>query len=84
MPPKNHMYTPAPDGDAPKLNQQSSALVRWACAKFNALLADDNYDAGHALIEEWFEWVDVKSYINESTLFFNGDELNELYKQSKG
>ena len=38
---------------------------------------------GMALRDEWFEWVEKKTYINESTVFFDGDELNELYKQSK-
>ena len=82
MPPKD-FYSPAPDGDTSKLNTQRSSLVHWIVGRFHTLLADGREKDGMALMDEWFEWVDTRTYINESTVFFDGDELNELYKQSK-
>ena len=52
-------------------------------SRFHTLLADGREQEGMALMDEWFEWVDTRTYINESTVFFDGDELNELYEQSK-
>ena len=34
-------------------------------------------------MDEWFEWVDKETYINESTLFFDGEELMNSMNQSK-
>ena len=82
MPPKD-FYSPAPDGDISKLNRQRKSLVHWIVGRFHSLLADGKEQDGMALMDEWFEWVDTRTYINESTVFFDGDELNELYKQSK-
>ena len=83
MPPKD-FYSSVPDGDVSRLNRQRSSLVHWLVGRFHELLAEGNDEMGFALMDEWFEWIDKKTYINESTVFFDGDELNELYKQSKG
>ena len=82
MPPKD-FYSPSPDGDISKLNRQRKSLVHWIVGRFHTLLADGRDDDACNFMDEWFEWVDKKTYINESTVFFDGDELNELYKQSK-
>ena len=82
MPPKD-FYSPAPDGDTSKLNRQRSSLVHWIVSRFHTLLADGREQDSMAFMDEWFEWVDTRTYINESTVFFDGDELNELYEQSK-
>ncbi len=74
---------PARDGDTSRLNEQRSDLIYWIVGQFHVLLAEGKDEDGHAFMDEWFEWIDKKSYINESTLFFDGDELNELYEQSK-
>ena len=82
MPPKD-FYSSVPDGDVSRLNRQRSSLVHWIVGRFHQLLADGRDDDACNFMDEWFEWVDKKTYINESTVFFDGDELNELYKQSK-
>ena len=82
MPPKD-FYSSVPDGDVSRLNRQRSSLVHWIVGRFHSLLADGREQDSMALMDEWFEWVDTRTYINESTVFFDGDELNELYEQSK-
>ena len=81
--PTEDLYASVPDGDASKLNKQRSELIYWIVGRFHELLAEGKDEEGFALMDEWFEWVDTKTYINESTVFFDGDELHELYEQSK-
>ena len=75
---------PAPAEDALKLNTQRSTLILWIVERFQTLLAEGREEDACHFMDEWFEWMDKDSYINESTLFFDGDELNELYKSVKG
>ena len=35
-------------------------------------------------MEEWAEWVDPQVYINESTVFFDENEVKEHYESAKG
>ena len=81
--PTEDFYSSVPDDDTSKLNKQRSELIYWIVGRFHELLAEGKDEEGFALMDEWFEWVDKKTYINESTVFFDGDELHELYKQSK-
>ena len=75
---------PAPDKDVLRMNTVRSTLILWIVERFQALLAEGREDDACCFMDEWFEWMDKESYINESTLFFDGDELNELYKSVKG
>ena len=74
---------PAPAEDALKLNTQRSTLILWIVERFQTLLAEGREDDACYFMDEWFEWMDRETYINESTLFFDEEELNELYKQIK-
>ncbi len=74
---------PAPDEDVLKLNTVRSDLILWIVERFQTLLAEDRPDDACYFMDEWFEWMDKDTYINESTLFFDEEELNELYKQIK-
>ena len=74
---------PAPAEDALKLNTQRSTLILWIVERFQTLLAEGREGDACHFMDEWFEWVDKDSYINESTLFFDEEELNELYEQIK-
>ena len=75
---------PAADEDVLKLNTVRSDLILWIVERFQYLLAEERHNDALAFLDEWFEWVDKETYINESTLFFDEDELNELYKSVKG
>ena len=74
---------PAPAADALKLNTQRSTLILWIVERFQTMLAEGREDDACCFMDEWFEWMDRDTYINESTLFFDEEELNELYKQNK-
>ena len=74
---------PADDKDALRLNVVRSDLILWIVERFQLMLAEGRYNDALAFMDEWFEWVDKETYINESTLFFDGEELNELYESIK-
>ena len=74
---------PADDEDALRLNTVRSELILWIVERFQLMLAEGRECDALAFMDEWFEWMDKDSYINESTLFFDEEELNELYKQIK-
>ena len=75
---------PAPNEDVLKLNTVRSDLILWIVERFQLMLAEDRHNDALAFMDEWFEWIDKDSYINESTLFFDEEELNELYESVKG
>ena len=74
---------PAPDEDVLKLNTVRSDLILWIVERFQLMLAEERHNDALAFMDEWFEWVDKDSYINESTLFFDENELKELYESAK-
>ena len=74
---------PVPDEDALRLNTVRSDLILWIVERFQTLLAEGREEDACNFMDEWFEWMDKDTYINESTLFFDEEELNELYKQIK-
>ena len=74
---------PAPEEDALRLNTVRSDLILWIVERFQTLLAEGREEDACNFMDEWFEWMDKDTYINESTLFFDEEELNELYKQIK-
>ena len=73
----------APEEDRLRLNTQRSALILWIVERFQTMLAEGREEDACHFMDEWFEWMDKETYINESTLFFDEEELNELYKQIK-
>ena len=75
---------PAPDEDVLRMNTQRSTLILWIVERFQTLLAEGREDDACCFMDEWFEWMDRDTYINESTLFFDEEELNELYESVKG
>ena len=70
MPPHDHLYSSVPNDGVSRLNNQRASLVHWIVGRFHELLAEGNDEMGFALMDEWFEWIDKKTYINESTVFF--------------
>ena len=74
---------PAEDEDVQRLNKVRSDLVVWIVERFQRLLAEQRMDDACHFMDEWFEWVDPHSYINESTLFFDENEIKELYENIK-
>ena len=73
----------APEEDRLRLNTQRSALILWIVERFQTMLAEERECDALAFMDEWFEWMDKETYINESTLFFDENELKELYESAK-
>ena len=71
---------PADDKDVLKLNTVRSDLILWIVERFQTLLAENRPDDACHFMDEWFEWMDKETYINESTLFFDVEELKDEYK----
>ena len=74
---------PVPEKDTLRLNKVRSDLVQWVIDRFHILLADGKEDDACEFMEEWSEWVDPQLYINESTVFFDENEIRELYESIK-
>ena len=74
---------PAPDEDVMRMNQVRSDLILWIVDRFRYLNAEGDQCDALAFVDEWFEWLDKDSYINESTLFFDSNDLKELYESGK-
>ena len=74
---------PAPEEDALRLNVVRSDLILWIVERFQTLLAEGREEDACCFMDEWFEWMDKETYINESTLFFDSDELKDLYESVK-
>ena len=70
----------AADEDVLRLNTVRSDLVLWIVERFQSILAEGRHGDALAFMDEWFEWIDKDSYINESTLFFDEEELKDEYK----
>lgn len=66
--------------DALRISEQRDDICEWMMTRFRELIANDRVDDALHFADEWFEWMDPEAYINEQTLFYNEDELAELYK----
>ena len=62
-----------------QISEQRDDLCEWMIARFRELMEADRIDDAICLADEWFEWADPENYINEQTLFYNEDELLQLY-----
>ena len=70
--------------DRSTLNDVRANLILWVVERFRYLRAEGRESDALCFADEWFEWLSPDDYINESTLFFDEDELNELYESVKG
>jgi len=66
--------------DALRISEQRDDLCEWVVDRFRQLIAEDRNDDAICFADEWFEWLDPNNYINESTHFFDEDELAALYE----
>ena len=69
--------------DRSTLNDARGNLILWIVERFRYLRAEDRESDALCFADEWFEWLSPDDYINESTLFFDTDELKELYESIK-
>ena len=67
--------------DALRISQQRDDIYDAVCDRFKELMKEDNIDGALALADEFYEWMDPDQLEQEVTLFFNADELEQLYEQ---
>ena len=65
-----------------RLSEQRDAIYEGVVDQFRVLMAQDNIDGALALADEFFEWMDPRTYINESTHFYLEDDLREVYRRA--
>ena len=70
--------------DALRISRQRDAIYDWVVDRFRVQISENDINGAMALADEFFEWMDPRTYINESTLFFDENELKELYESVKG
>ena len=64
-----------------RISSQRDDIYDGVVDQFRALMAQDNIDGALALADEFFEWMDPEQLESEATVFFNADELKELYRE---
>jgi hypothetical protein len=67
--------------DALRISQQRDDIYDAVCDRFKELMKEDNIDGALALADEFFEWMDPDQLEQEETLYYNEEELLELYAQ---
>jgi hypothetical protein len=66
--------------DCLRISQYRDDIYDWACDRFKKLIAEDRVDDALAFADEFFEWLDPEQLDNEVTLFYDADELEQLYQ----
>ena len=67
--------------DVQRLSYQRDLVYDYCCDRFKELIAEDRHEDALALADEFFEWLDPEQLEDEETMYFNEDELLELYSQ---
>ena len=62
-----------------QISEQRDDICEWMMTRFRELMSEERIDDALHFADEWFEWMDPEGYINESTRFYNEDELLQLY-----
>lgn len=67
--------------DTQRLSYQRDLVYDWCTDRFKELLADDDHASALAIADEFFEWLDPEQMEEEETLYYNEEELLQLYAQ---
>ena len=68
--------------DALRISRQRDAIYDWVVGRFRVQISENDIDGAMALADEFFEWMDPRTYINESTHFYLEDDLREVYRRA--
>ena len=77
----NHFYYDTDETTTERISSQRDDIYDGVVEQFRALMAQDNIDGALALADEFFEWMDPEQLESEATVFFNADELKELFRE---
>lgn len=67
--------------DALRISQERDRICEWVCDRFRQLIQEDRHDDAICFADEWYEWMDPENHESEITLFYDEEELAELYDQ---
>ena len=67
--------------DTERLSYQRDLVYDWCTDRFKELLAEDRHGDALAVADEFFEWLDPEQLEEEETLYYNEEELLQLYVQ---
>jgi len=67
--------------DVQRLSYQRDIIYDYCCERFKELMAEDRHEDALAIADEFFEWLDPEQLEEEETMYFNEEELLELYAQ---
>ena len=67
--------------DVQRLSYQRDLIYDYCTDRFKELMQHDDIDSALALADEFFEWLDPGQLEDEETLYYNEEELQQLYIQ---
>ena len=67
--------------DTQRLSYQRDLVYDYCCERFKELMAEERHEDALALADEFFEWLDPEQLEEEETMYFNEEELLQLYAE---
>ena len=61
------------------ISQRRDDIYEWVVSRFKTLMAEERVDDALCFADEYFEWLDPNQLDDEETLFYDANELKELY-----
>lgn len=67
--------------DTERLSYQRDLVYDYCCERFKELMAEERHEDALAIADEFFEWLDPDQMEQEETLYYNEEELLQLYAE---
>ena len=67
--------------DTQRHSYQRDLVYDWCTDSFKELMVEEDHDSALAIADEFFEWLDPDQMDEEETLYYNEEELLQLYAQ---
>ena len=67
--------------DVQRLSYQRDLIYDWCIDRFKELMVEEDHDSALSIADEFFEWLDPEQLEDEETLYYNEEELLQLYAQ---
>jgi len=67
--------------DVQRLSYQRDLIYDWCTDRFKELMVEEDHDSALAIADEFFEWLDPNQMEQEETLYYNEEDLLELYSK---
>ena len=64
-----------------RLSYQRDLVYDYCCDRFKELMVEDRHEDALAIADEFYEWLDPNQMDEEETLYYNEEDLLELYSK---